>query len=148
MAPEHWQDARAKCIGVMFDGRAQASGVKKTAADATILLVVNGHHDVVTFKLPEVVGGLRWELLIDTNQPEHDDVSPFEFGHEYAVTARSLLLFALKPETPRGIIRRVQEALKTVAEQPLAVPAPVPAPQSSEESHMVQERQAEPAPAE
>jgi glycogen operon protein len=106
------------------DGRAQATGIRRPAADATLLLVVNGHHDVVRFALPEVTGGARWEILIDTNLPEQSEPAPFPFGHAYEVTGRSLLLlFALKPETPKGIIRRAEQALRAVAESPARVPA-------------------------
>jgi isoamylase len=123
MALEQWTDGLAKCLGVMFDGRAQTSGIRRPASDATALLVFNSHHDVVRFTLPEVVGGARWERLIDTNLPAEVDITPFDFGREYEVTGRSLLLFALKPEIPRGIIRKAQEALRTVAAKSVPVPA-------------------------
>ena len=35
----HWDDANAKCFGMLLDGRAQASGIKRPAMDATALLV-------------------------------------------------------------------------------------------------------------
>jgi glycogen operon protein len=143
MAPENWDDANAKCMGIVLDGRAQASGIRRPASDATMLLVVNSHHDVVRFKLPEIAGGARWELLIDTNQPGQDDVAPFEFGHEYEVTGRSLLLLALKPETPRGIIRRAQEVLRTVAAKPAPMPEQAHAEEPAEEE--ATERETEPA---
>ena len=67
--------------------------------DATMLMVLNGWHDVVKFTLPMHPGGRRWSLLIDTNAPELEGgASQFAFGSEYAVTARSLLLFALEAE--------------------------------------------------
>jgi isoamylase len=125
MAPEQWSDGRAKCFGVMFDGRAQTSGIRRPAADTTALLVVNSHHDVVRFKLPEAVGGARWELLIDTNIPGQDEIRPFPFGHEYEVTSHSLLLFALQSEGRRDIIGTTQQALRTVAARPAPVPTPV-----------------------
>src|SRR6202035_6029159 len=51
-----WADSNARCFGMLLDGRAQASGIKRPAMDATALLVLNAHHDVVNFALPEVVG--------------------------------------------------------------------------------------------
>jgi glycogen operon protein len=123
MTDENWADGLARCMGVLLDGRARATGIRRAAHDATMLLVVNSYHDVVGFKLPEVVGGARWELVIDTNLPELDGPSPFEFGHDYMVTGRSFLLFALKPEEPKGIIRLAEHTLRTVAETPIAVPA-------------------------
>ncbi len=48
---QHWGDANARCFGMLLDGRAQASGIKRPAMDATALLVLNAHHDVVNFAL-------------------------------------------------------------------------------------------------
>jgi glycogen operon protein len=123
MTQENWADSHARCMGVLLDGRPRATGLRRAAHDATMLLVVNSYHDVVAFKLPEVVGGARWELVIDTNLPERDELSPFEFGHDYMVTGRSFLLFALKPEEPKGIIRLAEQTLRTVAETPVTIPA-------------------------
>jgi glycogen operon protein len=124
MTAEHWGDGLARCMGVVLDGRAQASGIKKPAGDATLFLVVNSYHDVVRFKLPQWADGARWELLIDTNRDEQNGPTPFEFGHEYDVTGRSLLLFALKPASPRGIIRRVEAVWRTLDERPVPIPTP------------------------
>jgi isoamylase len=102
MAPQHWQDPRAKCVGLLLDGRAQSSGIPRRGSEATLLLVVNAHHDVVQFKLPEIPGGRDWRRLVDTNIPEDDEdpEDPVRFppGHSYEITGRSVLLFLLRPE--------------------------------------------------
>ena len=102
MTPENWTDGNARCVGVLLDGRAQQSGIRKRGSNATLLAILNAHHDVVNFTLPEVVGGRDWERLIDTNLPQEDedpeDAARFAFGKEYQVTGRSLLLFLLRPE--------------------------------------------------
>jgi glycogen operon protein len=96
MTPAHWSDAHARCMGVLFDGRAQETGIRRLGTDATLLLVLNAHHDVVVFKLPEAVGGTQWMRLIDTHNDQTDPIA-FAFGHDYEVTGRSLLLFILQP---------------------------------------------------
>jgi isoamylase len=105
MTPDHWHDARAKCVGMLLDGRVQVSGIPRRGSEATLLLVVNAHHDVVVFKLPEVAAGRDWLRLVDTNLPDEDDeledAVRFAFGDEYDVTARSLVLFLLRPERRR-----------------------------------------------
>ncbi|MDB5649871.1 MAG: glycogen debranching enzyme GlgX, partial [Hyphomicrobiales bacterium] len=58
--------------------------------------VLNAHHDMVNFKLPEVAGGTSWIRLIDTNMPKAEEDESFAFGVEYAVTGRSLLLFEVR----------------------------------------------------
>ena len=62
----------------------------------------NAYHDLVTFTLPESVGGVAWTRLLDTNLPDSQDVESFKFGTGYAVTGRSLLMFVLKPEDSPG----------------------------------------------
>ncbi len=112
MDAEHWSDPNTRCFGMLLDGRAQATGIRRPASDATLLLVLNAHHDVVEFSLPEPPAGQRWLLLEDTNRPEVDEPEPFEFGHPYMVTGRSLLLFVLRPERGGGaILARAREAL-------------------------------------
>ena len=127
--PEQWQDANARCFGMLLDGRAQATGIKRPAMDATVLLVLNAHHDVVKFTLPEVVGGQTWRCLLDTNAPDRTATPRFPSGDEYEVTGRSLLLFALQPDSaPSVALTRAREALRQVAETPVqAVLAEEPA---------------------
>jgi glycogen operon protein len=121
MGVEHWQDAKAKCFGVLLDGRAQPTGIRRRGSDATLLLVLNAHGDVVEFTLPDVPEGNRWLCLIDTNDPARGDPAAFEFGHRYGVTGRSLLLFALgTEERQRRRLREGVGAILNVAEAPIA----------------------------
>jgi isoamylase len=109
MTPEHWQDPSAKCVGLLLDGRAQTSGIRRRGGEATLLLVANAHHDVVMFTLPKATGGRDWLRLVDTNLPDEDDdydAAPFKFGHHYQVTGRSLLLFLLRRPRKSGSTRR------------------------------------------
>jgi isoamylase len=93
MTPNDWDNPNARAMGVLLDGRAQPTGIRRQGTDVTLLLVINAHHDVVTFKLPAVVGAACWKLLVDTNQPDIEDPIPFAFATESQVTGRSLLLF-------------------------------------------------------
>ncbi|HEX8590975.1 glycogen debranching protein GlgX [Pseudomonas sp.] len=98
MSTEQWEDPNGRCLGMLLDGRAQETGIRRRGSEATLLLLVNSHHDGVNFTLPEVPEGLNWTSLIDTNQPEISGKDVFEFGSEYTVTPRSLLLFKLQKE--------------------------------------------------
>ena len=95
MTSEQWQDGRMACFGMLLDGRAQATGIRKSSKDATLLLVINSHSDLVEFTLPECYGGMQWSLLVDTNIADSSEKGAFDPGDQYGVTARSLLLFAL-----------------------------------------------------
>ena len=101
MEQSNWGDTGMRCFGMLMDGRAQTTGVRQRGHEATLLMVINDHHDMVKFTLPECAGGNRWSLLIDTNLDEGGKFSGTEMFHTgefYAVTARSLLLFELEAE--------------------------------------------------
>ena len=100
---QQWDDENARCFGMLLDGRAQASGIKRPAMDATALLVLNAHHDMVNFTLPEVVGGNVWRCLLDTNIPDDSKHESFQTGETYGITGRSLVLFVLEPESKRSV---------------------------------------------
>jgi isoamylase len=95
MREEHWKDANVRCFGMLLDGRAQTTGIHKRGDQATLLIIFNPWQDVVKFSLPRAIDGRSWTLLADTNFPDSKEEPQFPFGHEYEVTARSLLLFAL-----------------------------------------------------
>ena len=99
MQDSEWNDANMRCFGMLVDGRAQATGIRRPGEDITMLIVVNAHHDLVHVTLPDCTNGAGWELLLDTNVPERDDAQRFAIGDGYDVTGRSLLLFALTPKT-------------------------------------------------
>ena len=96
MEDRNWGDTGMRCFGMLIDGRAQVSGIRQRGKEATLLMIVNGHSDVVNFTLPEAVDGSNWLALIDTNGGGKDKSERFEFKSVYEVTARSLLLFALQ----------------------------------------------------
>jgi isoamylase len=99
MEDRNWGDTGMRCFGMLIDGRAQTSGVRQQGKEATLLIVINDHYDLVEFTLPEAVGGSEWSLLIDTNLEEEDNRHlSVQALASYGVTARSLLLFALQPE--------------------------------------------------
>ncbi len=101
MQDENWNDPIAKCMGLILDGRAQATGIRRRGIDRTLLLITNASHIMVEFSLPQVQGGGDWHLLLDTNQPELQEEPTFPFDHVYGVTPRSLLLFELR-HVPNG----------------------------------------------
>jgi glycogen operon protein len=103
-----WEDGKMRCFGMLIDGRAQTSGIKRQASDVTLLIVLNAYYDKVRFTLPEFVGGDQWLTLIDTNDPEGSGASTLKTGNLYEVTGRSLLLFAaLTSGEPVKVIRRL-----------------------------------------
>ena len=120
MTVEQWHDPGAKCFGMLLDGRAQPTGIKRRGSDATLLLIFNAYEGVVEFTLPEVPEGSRWFGLIDTNDPGRTEPAVFAFGDRYQVTGRSLLLFALGTGERPQRLRRGVAAILDVAETPIS----------------------------
>jgi len=124
MRPEQWDDPSAKCLGMLLDGRARATGIHRPAMDTSALLVLNAHHDVVSFTLPEVVGGAAWHCLMDTNHPAGVEVETFEMGATYLATGRSALLFTLEMDQGQSIaLKQATQALQELQETPFEPPS-------------------------
>lgn len=121
MTDDTWNNSDAACLGVIIDGRAQVSGIQRPGHDKTLFLILNAHDFPVNFKLPEVVKGVGWNQLIDTNTPEAASSELFNFGHEFVVTQQSLLLFELEPDTTETLevdaedIAKIIEVLPVIA---------------------------------
>jgi glycogen operon protein len=96
MTAADWGDGNTRCFGMLLDGRAQPTGVRRRGEDASLLIVFNAYHDVVDVTLPEMPDGGGWRLLLDTNGAEEAD---FVAGDRYTATGRSVLLFALQATT-------------------------------------------------
>jgi glycogen operon protein len=128
---EQWNDSDASCFGMLLDGRAQASGIKRPAMDATALLVVNAHHEIVPFILPDVVGGTAWRCLLDTSNPDDGGHESFQSGDTCEIPARSLELFVLEPESKRSVaLRRAIEGFRRMAERPIPMATPETGPET------------------
>jgi glycogen operon protein len=95
MRQDQWDDPITRVFGMLLDGRAQETGIRRRGELATLLIIFNPWQDVVKFKLPAAPGGSVWTLRADTNFPDAVEEPQFDIGHVYEVTARSLLLFQL-----------------------------------------------------
>jgi isoamylase len=99
MSEEHWHDGEARCMGMLMDGRAQPTGIRRNGADATLLLILNAYHETVDFLLPAVAEGSAWIGLLDSNQPQQRGSEQYPFDSRFEVAPRALLLFKLQKES-------------------------------------------------
>jgi glycogen operon protein len=96
MRDEDWGDGNMRCFGMLMDGRARATGIRRPGQDATMLLMLNAHHDVVGFTLPSVAEGKGWTMVLDTNVPKPEKTTELPIGGTYDLTSRSVVLLALR----------------------------------------------------
>ena len=95
MTPVDWHDGNTRCFGMLLDGRAQASNVRRTTEDATLLWINNAYHDVVRFMLPRLAGGRAWTRVFDTADPGLPS-DTFRAGRAYELVGRSAVLLELR----------------------------------------------------
>lgn len=101
MTTEQWGNVNARCLGLVLDGRAQPTGIRRKGSDRTLLLILNAYPEQVLFRLVTIPGGKGWRCLVDTNEPELADISPVAFETDHEVASRSLMLFELLPDEER-----------------------------------------------
>jgi len=99
MTEENWQDPHSRCIGLRLAGDAidevDAQGERITGD--TLLMLLNAHHEPVSFTLPAHRPGVKWELLLDTRTPDGRRLHrPMRGGEEYGLEGRCLALLQLR----------------------------------------------------
>ena len=99
MTTEQWTNPNAKSFGMLLDGRAQPTGIRRKGLDRTLLLIINAHDEPVSFLLPKVPGGSSWRVLVNTDEPLRSKRQRRDAGSEHSVTGRSLVLWELQPDS-------------------------------------------------
>jgi glycogen operon protein len=119
MTPDRWDDPHTRCFGMLLDGRAQESGIKRQGSDATLLLIYNAHYESIEFTLPDVPGGRNWAAFIDTHQPDAQ-LAVFPFKQHYLIAGRAMVALGLvTEETLTRSLRRGLAAIMDISELPL-----------------------------
>jgi isoamylase len=93
MSAEEWGDGLMRCFGMLIDGRSRPTGLRQRGTEAAMLIVLNSHHDLVNFTLPEYPDGETWDLLLDTDVPNRSAGYKGKTGEVFGITGRSLFLF-------------------------------------------------------
>jgi glycogen operon protein len=111
MKPDHWTDPHARCVGLMLDGRAIPVAWARPGSDASLLLILNAHHEVVQFKLPRIAAGRSWLKLINTAEPDpsqDDQGVRMRFGQVIGIEGRSVTVLRLVADRSSRVSRRAQ----------------------------------------
>ncbi len=103
MDVERWEDPEARTLGLLLDGRARPSGIRRAGDDVTLLLLFNAHHEGVTFSLPAVARGSHWLCRLDTSYAQDEAPVYRSFGDTHDMEGRSLTLLELVQDVP-GVV--------------------------------------------
>jgi glycogen operon protein len=94
MGNDDWANSQTRCLGMLIDGRAQPTGIRRRGSEATLLLLLNAHHEPVPFLLPEVPDGTVWTALVDTAEPDAAPRGHLPAGETYALQGRAVVLLS------------------------------------------------------
>ena len=98
MTEEEWTTPHAKCLGMLLGGDAidVRSFKNEPIQDRTYLLLLNAHHEEISFTLPGLER-VRWEQVVDTTDEAGFVANPKQFpsGDDYPLGPRSLTLLQL-----------------------------------------------------
>jgi glycogen operon protein len=98
MSDDDWAAPYVRCLGVRLAGDAieEMDEQGQRIIGDTLLLLMNAHHEPISFKLPADGRQERWERMLDTADPNADTAicSP---RTAYPLQGRSLALFRLRP---------------------------------------------------
>jgi glycogen operon protein len=101
MTDEDWGNPFARCLGLRLAGDAidEVDERGNCIIDDTLLMLLNAHHEPIPFVIPAHRARVRWELLLDTQDPTGiRQQRPLRGGETYALEARSLALLRVPHE--------------------------------------------------
>jgi isoamylase len=98
---EDWESDAARSLGLRLSGDDidEVDSFGNRIVDDTLLILLNAHHEPVTFILPRQTSQEPWQVVVDTREEtgkrEHP---PIPGGESYELEARSLALLRLPRE--------------------------------------------------
>ena len=121
MTDEDWNQAYVKCLGVRLAGDLIGDMDERgePVVDETALILLNAHHESVTFTLPKTRDEQIWERVLDTSA-EDDTPLSLRGGEELALGDRSLVVLFTRdePEVKLPASRTEIESLRREARKP------------------------------
>jgi isoamylase len=71
MSEGDWNGGHAQSLAIFLNGRGipDRDEVGERAVDDSFLLLINAHHQKVTFALPDAAYGAAWQVVVDTADP-------------------------------------------------------------------------------
>lgn len=95
MSDEEWEHDFARCLGVYLSGEAikECDQRGNPIHDDNFLILLNSHHEVIDFQLPEISLGCKWLSILDShfgNGLEAD--GDFLGGTNYSLKGRTIAL--------------------------------------------------------
>ncbi len=117
MSDADWSAGFAKCMGVRLAGDLINDETERgePIVGDTLLILLNGHWEPISFTLPPTLHGHSWERLIDTADGSSDHTT-FEGKSEYPLQDRSTVVLVTRRPEETGHHVTLAEAKNAVME--------------------------------
>ena len=106
MDMDDWQNTHAFSMMVYLNGSdiPEVDWYGNRMVDNDFILIFNAHYEPIMFTLPDERYGRKWQLVVDTHNPNEPALS-YEAGFMITAQSRSFLMLmsAKKPKKPMGL---------------------------------------------
>ena len=106
MDMEDWSNTHAFSVMIYLNGSdiPEADWYGNQMVDNNFILIFNAHYEPIMFTLPDERYGRKWQLVVDTHNPDEPELS-YEAGFMITAQSRSFLMLmsAKKPKKPMGL---------------------------------------------
>ena len=106
MDMDDWQNAHAFSMMIYLNGSdiPEVDWYGNRMVDNDFILIFNAHYEPIMFTLPDERYGRKWQLVVDTHNPNEPALS-YEAGFMITAQSRSFLMLmsAKKPKKPMGL---------------------------------------------
>jgi isoamylase len=128
MSDEDWNNPELRSFALRLAGDAieEVDDRGNRIVDDTLLILLNAHHEMLPFILPAHQRKVRWQLVLDTSEPNLTKAThrPMRGGEVYDLKARSLVLLDLPRHVeaengvgePGSVARRARRNSAAVSE--------------------------------
>jgi glycogen operon protein len=102
MRQQEWGTEFIRCLGLRLAGDAieETDSEGQMVLGETLLLLLNAHHEDVSFILPSHRSSVRWGLIVDSAEPAvSQGRGIYKGGETYQLTSRSIVLLSLLPDS-------------------------------------------------
>lgn len=105
MTDEEWNQEHARTLGVFLSGSAvdEVDERGQVITDENFVLLLNAHHEDVSFSLPSLASGMIWITLIDT----FDD-----FSRNPGTAYDAMTTYPLKPRSLALLVERQRDQIR------------------------------------
>ena len=106
MDMDDWQNTHAFSMMIYLNGSdiPEVDWYGNRMVDNDFILIFNAHYEPIVFTLPDERYGRKWQLVVDTHNPDEPELS-YEAGFMITAQSRSFLMLMSdkKPKKPMGL---------------------------------------------